>query len=100
MTSLAALPSNSWIYLGLIRWLGLISRLWQTSSTNFLLIKLYSVAQVLANDITSILFPKVHCIINGLLQKRFFYIKDEEINKFFSLTSKVATLFPIFCCCL
>ena len=63
---LAALPSNSYIYLGLIRHCDSISRIWQTVSTNFSLIKLYYMAQVLANIVAIILFLGVYCIVNKL----------------------------------
>ena len=50
-----------------MRHYGLILRIWQTISTNFLLIKLYSVSQVLTNVVAIIFFPNVYYIINRLL---------------------------------
>ena len=50
---------------------------------NFSSIKLYIVAKVLVNNIVLILFFMIYCIVNWLLQKRFFGIKDEKSNKLF-----------------
>ena len=40
-----------------------------------------------------LLFPNIYYIINRLLQKGFFGIKDKEINRLFSLTLERATFF-------
>ena len=53
--------------------------------------------QVLAKVVALILFPSVHCIMKGLLQKRSFGMKDEEIIRLLSLSSEGATLFPDQC---
>ena len=90
---LAALSSNLYIYWGLIMYCDLISRLWQTVSTNSLLIKPYLVAQVSTKVIALILFSSVYCIVKKLLQKRFFSIKNEEIIRLLFLSLKGASLF-------
>ncbi len=49
--------------------------------------------QVSANDIALILLPKIHCIVNRLLQKRSLGIKDKEINELIFLTLESANFF-------
>ena len=90
---LAAQSSNLYIYLGLIRHYGLISRTWQTVSVNFLSIKPYLVAQILANIKVIILFPTLHCIVKRFLQKKSFSIKDKDIIKLFFLSLERAIFF-------
>lgn len=80
---LAALSSNSYICLGLIRYYGSFLKTWQTVFINFLSIKPYLIAQVLVNNITIILFLSVYCIMKELLQKRFFDMKDKKIIRLF-----------------
>ncbi len=94
---LVALPSNPYIFLGLIRHCGLISRTWQIVSANSSSIKPYPMAQVSAKVIALILFPSVYCIVKKLSQKRFFGIKDEEIIRLFSSSLERVTLFPDQC---
>lgn len=40
------------------------------------------------NNINSVLFVKLYCIVNKLFQNKFFGIKDEKINKPYSSTIK------------
>lgn len=94
---LVAQLSNLCICLGFIRYYGSISRIWQAVSANFLLIKSYSVAQISAKVVASILFPSIHYIIKKLPQKRFYGMKDEEIIKLFFLSLEKATFFPDQC---
>lgn len=90
---LAILLSNSSICLGLIKRGASISRTCQTVFANSLLTKRYLVAQVLINVIAIISFPNIYSIVEKLLQKRSFDLKNEEIIRLLSSSLEETTFF-------